>query len=149
MIQRIQSVFLLICTILFVLFFFLPLKDVNKDGVLIPLTAFSSFNSLFSYTISFSIVSGFIFLGLLCSLVAIFSYKQRYLQIRLSYIVIVLAVICALLINLTHSVTAYSSGEIISIPANIMFALIIIFGSLAIVYIKKDINLLKKADRIR
>ncbi|MFO0357115.1 MAG: DUF4293 family protein [Sphingobacteriaceae bacterium] len=149
MIQRIQSIFLLICTILFSLFFFMPLKEVNKDGVIMPLTAFSSFNSNFSYTMTFSVVSGFIFLGFLCSLVTIFSYKQRYVQIRLSYIVIGLTIICALLINLTHSVTAYSSGEVISMTANAMFAGILIFAALAIVYIKKDINLLKKADRIR
>lgn len=149
MIQRIQSVFLLICTILFSLFFFMPLKEINKDGVIIPLTAVSSFNSVFSYTMTFSIVSGFVMLGFLCALVTIFSYKQRYVQIRLCYIVISLAVICALLINFTHSVTAYSSGEMISMSANAIFGGIILFAALAIIYIKKDINLLKKADRIR
>jgi len=149
MIQRIQTIFIILCAILFSLFLFLPLKEIHMEGANVALTALSGFNTQFSYTMSFSLVSGFVFLGIACSIGAIFAFKQRYLQIRLCYILIILAAACLLLIDLTHSVDAHSNAEVLSIPANAFLGGIIVFGALAIVYIKKDINLLKKADRIR
>ena len=46
MIQRIQSVFLAICAIIFILFIFMPLTQVMKEGTSIALTAISGFNKL-------------------------------------------------------------------------------------------------------
>lgn len=119
------------------------------DGTKVALTALSGFNSQFSYTMTFSMVSGFVFMGIACSIGALFTFKQRYLQIRLCYITLVLALASLLLIDFTHSVDAHSSGEMLSAPANAFLAAIIAFSILAVFYIKKDINLLKKADRIR
>lgn len=149
MIQRIQTIFLSLCAIIFVLFFFVPLKQVMVDGAAAPLTILSAFNSQFSYTATFSAVSGFIMIGIGASIVTILSYRQRYLQIRLCYIIIFLALTCLLLLDLTHSVNAYSSGEIISVTASVLLGACAVFAFLASVYIKKDINLLKRADRIR
>lgn len=149
MIQRIQSVFLAICAIFFILFLFLPLKQVVVDGITHPLTALSGFNTKFSYTATFSVVSGFIFLGIASSIATIMAFKQRYLQIRLCYVIAVISLTCILLLDLTHSVNAHSSGEVISVTANALLGATILLALLASVYIKKDINLLKRADRIR
>lgn len=149
MIQRIQSIFLAFCAIIFILFLFLPLKEVVVDGIAAPLTALSGFNTKFSYTMTFSVVSGFVFLGIAASIATIMAYKQRYLQIRLCYIIASVSLICILLLDLTNSVNAHSSGEVLSISANCFLGGIIILALLAAFYIKKDINLLKSADRIR
>lgn len=149
MIQRIQTIFLSLCAIIYILFFFVPLKQVVVDGVPIALTTLSGFNSTFSYTTSFSVVSSFILIGLLASITTIFLYRQRYLQIRLCYIIMVLALISILLLNFTNSVNAHSSGEVLFMPATILLAASVLSAFLAIVFIKKDINLLKRADRIR
>lgn len=149
MIQRIQTIFIVICAILFSLFLFLPLKEIAMDGTNIALTALSGFNSQFSYTMTFSLTSGFVFLGIACSIGAVFAFKQRYLQKRLCYIISIISAACLLLIDLTHSVEAHSSNEVVSLSANGFLVAILIFSILAVIYIEKDINLLKKADRIR
>jgi len=149
MIQRIQSIFIAICIIIFILFLFLPLKEVMVDGLVHPLTALSAVNSKFSYTETFSAVCSFIFLNLVLSIAAVLCYRQRYLQIRLCYITIFFSALNLVLLNFTHSVNAHSSGEMISLSANVMLGATIVFMILAVVFIKKDINLLKRADRIR
>jgi hypothetical protein len=149
MIQRIQTIFLLVCTIAYILLFFIPLKEVNDNMVHIPIKTLSAFNHTFSYTATFSIVSGFVFLGLGAAIAAIFSFKQRYLQIRLCYVLIFLALSSFALLHFTQSVEHFGSAEIKSWKAAGLFLSIALFALLASVYIKKDINLLKKANRIR
>ncbi len=53
------------------------------------------------------------------------------------------------LLNFTDAVLGYSSTEVVPLATNIMLAASLISAILASVFIKKDINLLKKADRIR
>jgi len=119
------------------------------DGLEHSLTALSALNSTFSYTETFSAVCSFVFLNLALSIAAVLCYRQRYLQIRLCYITIFFSALNIALLNFTYSVNANRSGEIISMSANIMLSIAIICMILAVVFIKKDINLLKRADRIR
>lgn len=149
MIQRIQTIFLAICTVVYTFFFFIPLKSVNTDTGVKELFISSPFNNDFSYTATFSVVSGFIMIGIAASIAAIFSYRQRYLQMRLCLILMVISAVCTLLLAFTQSVEHYGSAEIRSVPAIIMLASTIVFALLAKIYIQKDIDLLKKADRIR
>ncbi len=149
MIQRIQTVFLIICTIIYSLFFFIPLRSVNSDTGVKGLYISSPFNNDFSYTATFSVVSGFIMIGIAASVAAIFCYRQRYLQMRLCLVLMVISAICTLLLAFTQSVEHYGSAEIRSVPAIILLASTAGFALLAKIYIQKDIDLLKKADRIR
>lgn len=149
MIQRIQTLFLILAAICFSLLLFLPIKEINVDGQLKTINALSAFNKEFGYTISYSIVSGFILLGMATSIASIFSYKQRYLQIRLCTVIIILALVSVMLLNLTASVEFYGSFESIPLVSNVILVLPIVFSYLASVFIKKDIKLIKSADRLR
>lgn len=149
MIQRIQTIFMLLCTIGYIMLLFIPLKEVNTDLVHIPIKVTSAFKSDFSFTATFSTVSGFIFIGLVASIAAIFSFKQRYLQIRLCYILIFLSLISFALLHFTQSVEHFGGAEIKSWKAAALFLSIALNAFLATTFIKKDINLLKNANRIR
>jgi len=149
MIQRIQTLFLVLCSLCFIVFLFIPLKIIDVDGVPHSINALSPFTENFSYTISFNIISGFIFLGISASLISIFSFKQRYLQIRFCIILIVLAAICLMLLDLSSSVEHYSNFETIPVHSNVLLGLIIPFAYLARVFIKRDIKLIRSASRIR
>lgn len=149
MIQRIQSVFLAIVTIVFALFIFMPLKVVMKEGVAVNLSSIAGFNNAFSYTFTFDTVCAFCFIGIASAAIAILCYKQRYLQIRFCYILIGISVLALSLLNFTSATIGFSGFESVPLITNILLALCIVFSFLAIIFIKKDINLLKKADRIR
>jgi hypothetical protein len=149
MIQRIQTVFLAICAIIFTLFCFLPLKQITVEGIPVSLTAMSGFTTKYSFNFTFSIVGGFNFIAIAAAIIAIFCYKQRYLQIRFCYILTFISIMFLALLNFTDSVLGYSSTEVVPLTTNILLGASLVFALLASVFIKKDINLLKKADRIR
>ncbi len=149
MIQRVQTLFLLLCAICFGSFFVLPLKEITVDGSLRSINAISPFKGDFAYTLSFDIICGFIFLGTSASILSIFAYKQRYLQVRFCIILITLATVCLLLLDLSSSVEFYGNFEKVPIHANVLLALIIPLAYLAMVFIKRDIKLLKSINRIR
>jgi hypothetical protein len=149
MIQRIQSIFLAICAVIFILFTFMPLKQVVKEGITKDLTAVSGFNKNFPYSVSFDTMVAFCFIGIAAAIIAILCYKQRYLQIRFCYILIGIGVLGLILLNATDATVGFSRFESVPMLTNILFALVIICALSASVFIKKDINLLKKADRIR
>lgn len=149
MIQRIQTLFLLVSAVCYALLFVFPLKEINTDNVHVPVYVYSAFNKTFSYTATFSMVSGFIFIGLAATIAAIFTFKQRYLQIRLCYVLIFLSIASMALLHFTQSVEHFGSAEIKSWKALIFFSLIALSSFLASIFIKKDINLLKSANRIR
>lgn len=149
MIQRIQTIFLAICAIVFILFLFIPVILVTVDGNPVSISAISGFTSKFSYSFTFSIVAGFDFIAIGASIIAILSYRQRYLQIRFCYIIAFIAVLFLALLNLTDLVDGYNSYTSVPFLTNILLVVVLICSILASIFIKKDINLLKKADRIR
>jgi len=149
MIQRIQTVFLAICAIIFILFCFLPLKQITVEGSPVSLTALTEFTSKYSFKFTFSIVVGFNFIAIAAAIFAIFSYRQRYLQIRFCYVLTFISIMFLALLNFTDSVIGFSSTEVVPLTTNILLFASLVFALLASVFIKKDINLLKKADRIR
>jgi hypothetical protein len=149
MIQRIQSVFLALCAIVFFLFIFMPLKQVTKESGIVNLTAVAGFNKNFSYTFTFDTVTAFCFIGIAAAIIAILCYKQRYLQIRFCYIIAGISALSLALLNFTDATIGFASFEKVPMLTNILLGACLIFAILASVFIKKDINLLKKADRIR
>ena len=130
MLQRIQSLYLLIVAVLTVLMYFFVFLYIESPDSL------SYFKPIFTTT-----------LCLLTSLTTIFLYKNRKLQIKFCYANIVF-------LGLTYAETGiYLYSQL---PANYMFLIgsiippiCIILTFLAIRAIKKDENLVKSLDRIR
>lgn len=147
MIQRIQTLYLLISAILVAFLFVLPFAEIAKDG------AFYLFNFkgiildgiLTENAIALSILLG---VALAMHGFAIFSYKNRIRQMR----VIVYAVLILLgVLGMFYFFTYYSfSGAQISFKIGaVLPSVVIILDYLAIRAIKKDETLIRSIDRIR
>jgi TRAP-type uncharacterized transport system fused permease subunit len=148
MIQRKQSIFLLVVVINAVVGFMLPILELRSELTHIPLTIIpwqANYNQSTYIYIPF-IINIFI---ILLTLFTIFKYTNRVIQHKLANLLVLLCVF------LMGSFFLYPSSEI---PANITvnyklsaFLPIIsaIFAYLAAHYIKKDEQLVRSADRIR
>ncbi|MBL7901426.1 MAG: DUF4293 domain-containing protein [Bacteroidia bacterium] len=151
MIQRKQTLFILAMVICNCLLLFIPVADVIHNNLsthvyLVPFAGTEPVSTMGHFT---AIALNFI--ALLLSFAIIFLYKNRKLQIQLTWLTILIWVTLGLMMWLCPFVvrTEDVQGIImkyltacISIPA-------VISGWLAIRHIQKDIDLLKSADRIR
>lgn len=86
------------------------------------------------------------------ALINIFLFNNRPLQLRLGYLLIILAILLpsvAALLILADG-TAMNSGEVISEKAGIFMPIVAIITTvLANKYVKKDENLVQSMDRLR
>lgn len=144
MIQRIQTLYLLIATLLSGgLIFFVNLW-VNADNVsFYAIDAYSSGSSLLM------VMSSLFFVSALITFIAIFQYKNRQLQFvlgRLSILTnfILLGILVYLTQNLSGETVVSEKGIGLLIPI-----LTIVFVALANKAIKKDEELVKSVDRLR
>lgn len=145
MIQRIQSIFLLLAAIAFFSVFAFDFATSNKPnpGVL----ADQAYNVQDS-----GILMGLAILGGIASLVAIFLFRNRGLQVRLSYLSVIMAILLPLVAFLliynerTLSVAGLEINDGLAIYPPL---LALIFGILAGRFIKKDDKLVKSMDRLR
>lgn len=148
MIQRKQSIFLLIVVINAIVGFILPFLELRSELTHIPLTIlpWQANHHQSTYIYVPFIINVFI---LLLSIFTIFKYNNRVFQFKLANLVMLLCVF------LMGSFFLYPSSEI---PANItvkykLSAFLPILGAvfsyLAAYYIKKDEQLVRSADRIR
>ncbi|MEM7161521.1 MAG: DUF4293 domain-containing protein [Bacteroidota bacterium] len=147
MIQRIQSIYLLLALILMIVSFFLPLAEFSLGENLYELDVFG-----FSEPLAFSAPAMPFYLCLgflsLCVLSSIFLFKNRKLQLRVNWISILL--LLGLIIYIFYFVdklelqtkAKYLAG-VYTIVAALPF---LILSSRAI---KKDEDLVKSLDRIR
>lgn len=147
MIQRIQTVYLIISAILLGLLFLLPFAEIAKDGMvyLFNFMGISLDGTLKENGFSISIL-----IGIIIALhgVAILSYKNRIRQIRL----LVLSILLMLgLFGMFFFFTYYSFDNAqISFKISIVFPVVaIILDYLAIRAIGKDEALIRSIDRIR
>ena len=155
MIQRIQSVYLFMTTLLSLLFLNGDILNfINKAGGTIKVT----FKGIEEGTAShgFSMVETLLPLSIvliiipLLSLIAIFLFRQRKIQIRLSGILI--GLICFLIIACVHSsylIITKHSGMIVPGIKMAIPVVMLIFAILAYRGIKKDEELVKSYDRLR
>jgi hypothetical protein len=148
MIQRKQSLLLLSIALFSTLLLFLPYAEVIINGKifempLIP-TGEIETNTAFSIAIALN------FLVLILSFATIFLYKKRELQIKLCYVI---CVACLALLGLTIFVPFIELKEGIQITKGFittaLLGVMFIDSFIATIFIKKDIELLKSADRIR
>ncbi len=154
MIQRIQTLYLLIANLLLATLIFLPLAEmVDKQGILYQLnmTGVTKEGAAGGGELSSTlpVISLFCLIISMIMLI-IFQYKSRARQIRLSYVVIFL------LLALTGAVYFYirqydnTLGGEYSVNISASFPLIAaVLVYLAIRGIVKDENLVKSIDRIR
>jgi hypothetical protein len=150
MIQRKQTLFLLSLVLLSVALMFIPSATAHSNGhtVNVYLLPFESEMATASiYQISAYLIN---IISLLLSFICIFIFKKRGLQLKLSYVLMICWLVETLILS---SVSLVHPLEGIVIQNTNYGTLLGIFGMLgaymAVYYIKKDIELLKSADRIR
>jgi hypothetical protein len=150
MIQRIQTLFLIEIIFLSVSLLFVPVQYIVNDGNSIPVSFVPLRSGEFLSGAGHYSAIIINFLNIVLSVVIIFMYKKRELQVKLCYLLVIISVILICMI-------AYC--PFVSLPQNIsvndnMFAYLILLviavsAYLAAHFVKKDIALLKSADRIR
>lgn len=150
MIQRIQSVFLLLVCILMALVVFSPLLTVlTETGAKLTFDSFG----LFTKQITF-FTWGIVSIGSVCAilpLINIFLYKKRKLQVKIGYLTTLMIILFYVTVFVYfNALTNKHAVSFESMQYGIIIPLIaLIFNVLAIVKIKKDENLIKSLDRIR
>ncbi len=150
MIQRKQTLFLLELVFLGIALLFVPSATVltpnNSQGVcLLPLPG--NFMSTTWHYIAMALN----FIALLLALITIFLYKKRELQYKLSYILMMLWILLTVTTGLCPLVKPGSdiTGVQTNYPVVVIGLFSILAAYLAARFIRKDIDLLKSADRIR
>ncbi len=150
MIQRRQTLFLLQLIFLSLALLFVPLGTISNgslsENIVLAPFQHNEFQSTWAH--SLSIVLNFV--NLLFAFATIFLYKKRELQIKLCYLQMILWLLLGMIISFFSFA---EPGESLTILKN-YFGLIIcvvalLAGYLAAKNVKKDIDLLKSADRIR
>ncbi len=143
MIQRKQTLFLLELVFLGIAFLLVPTNIIVKSTGNINVYLLPG-NNFESTTWHYLMMSAN-FIGLLFSIVSIFLYKKRTLQLKLLY--------AMLSLMMAFCPAVHLSGDIIEIQNHYFGMVIGLFAVpaayLAARFIKKDIELLKSADRIR
>ncbi|MBW8325320.1 MAG: DUF4293 domain-containing protein [Prolixibacteraceae bacterium] len=147
MIQRIQTLYLLISAIVVAFLFALPFAEIVKDG---SIYLFNFKGILLDGTLKENGMAISVLIGIILALhgFAILSYKNRIRQIR----VIVFSILIMLgLFGMFFFFTYYTfSGAQISFKISMVFPLVsIILDYLAIRSIGKDEALIRSIDRIR
>jgi FtsH-binding integral membrane protein len=155
MLQRIQSIYLLIATLVILSLFFFPLAhDVNINNVL---TTFKIDGMYKVEGAQLTRTTSFLALTIVCVVMAIiplvimFRFKERKQQIALSYGFIL--VLIGFSFWMTQTVKTLSEGATFSTNnygiGALMPTVAIIFTLLAIKGMKNDEKLVKSADRLR
>lgn len=146
MIQRIQSIFLLLAAISFGLLFKFPFASqsaeeagIFSDGLL----------NVFDHPIML-VLTG---LGMVASIGAIFLFNNRPLQKRITFLVIVLAILVPLIsfLLMLNQGAAISTDSIAANDEPGLYIPIIgvVCAALAVRFINKDEKLVKSMDRLR
>ena len=145
MIQRIQSIFYLLAAICFGALFKLPFAT---SEVAIP----QFLGDMIYNVMDHIVLTGLAGLGILVSLMAIFMFKRRDLQVRLGYVVIIVSILIPLVAVLLmyNENTATNDTSQINDASGIYIPIVaLIFGILANRFVKKDDKLVKSMDRLR
>ncbi|MCW8898054.1 MAG: DUF4293 domain-containing protein [Flavobacteriales bacterium] len=159
MIQRIQSLFLLVIALSGVIFLFTPILEIINYESFYTMDAFNVFEmennakKPLKSNIGLAVMS--IIITLLASTI-IFLYKNRPLQIKLAkFLILLLALELAALFFYSDAATTFLSNPLkdqttISYKIGVVIPIIsIIFAYLSIRFIKKDDELVRSADRLR
>ncbi len=145
MIQRIQTIFLLLCGGGFGALFGLPFAtSANATSQFLADKIFNVQDHILLL-----ILTG---LGILLSIGSIFLFKNRALQLRMSYFLIILSILvplCAMGLFYGEAKEMMNTGAIEDGIGIYVPIASLIFAVLASRFIKKDDNLVKSMDRLR
>lgn len=146
MIQRIQSIFLLLSSGSLFSLFGVPFASSNQaDSALFADKLYNIFDN--------PILMGMTILAGIVALVNIFLFKKRSLQIRLDYLVITISVLIPILALFLIFKSGENASQGFVIKENylglILPILAVIFAALANRFITKDLKLVKSMDRLR
>jgi hypothetical protein len=149
MIQRVQSIYLLLAAIFFCTAFFLPFLtiDMSGSGVLQPALS----DGRFDYADNIGIL-GLAVLGSVLSIAAIFMFSNRLLQSKLSALITLVAALMFVLAAIAGQAlrTHIAEGDSVQFGLGWMAPLgAILFSRLAAQAIRKDEQLVKSMDRLR
>ena len=145
MIQRIQSILLLLTAVVFGFLFKVPFAISSEPSV-----QFLS-DGVFDITDHPALIALTVIGGLL-ALITIFLFRKRQLQLRLGYIIIVMAIllpVIAFLLFTNASADVEKSVELQDQIGMFLPLAAILFTGLANYFIKKDVKLVKSMDRLR
>ena len=162
MIQRRQTIYMLLSAIVSALLFFMPLASFDANGNVMRFTIFGIQNPLENLTLSTTYTWPLVVLAILMTLapiVTIFLYKKRELQVRLCRLNMLVTIIFIGLIFLYYEsdlqqVIAAVEGDEYQLDVAYFIGMVLplinlVLEILAIRGIKKDIELLKSIDRLR
>lgn len=154
MIQRIQTVYLVVITILTVLMLILPLAIFMGDSQQIILNAFSLDSVFGTQIISTKYMGILICIATLVPFVAIFLFKHRWIQIRLCIVEIVLqagliAYLAYYIIRVNNSLAVFDLHSMSFALPDVFPVVNIILAVLAYRGVLKDEVLVKSLNRIR
>ena len=162
MIQRRQTIFMLLTAILSAVLFFMPLASFEAGGNVMKFTIFGIQNPIDTLTLSKSYTWPLIVLTILMTIVPIFTifkYKKRELQVKLCHLNMLLNIIFIGIVFLYYDndikeVIAAVEGDTYELDVAYFFGMAfplvnLVLEILAIRGIKKDIALLKSIDRLR
>ena len=162
MIQRRQTIFMLLATIASALLFFMPLASFNAEGNAMNFTIFGIQNPIETLALSKSYTWPLIVLTVLMTvlpLYTIFKYKKRELQVKLCHLNMLLNLVFIGIVFLYYDgdiqeVIAAVEGDTYQLDVAYFFGMVIpllnlVLEIFAIRGIKKDIDLLKSVDRLR
>ena len=147
MIQRIQSVYLLISTILIGLLFLLPFAEIAKDGA-IYLFNFKGVLLDGAVKTNGLVIPVLLVMIIVLNVLAIFSYSNRGKQVKLVWgVILMLVILLVAFVYFTY--LAYSEAKIGFKLGAVLPLIAIVLDYLAIRAINKDEALIRSIDRIR
>ena len=162
MIQRRQTIFMLLSALISALLFFTPLVSFNDGTSVMKFTIFGIENPVETLTLSTSYTWPLIALTVLMTLLPIYTllrYKKRQHQVKMCQLDMLLNIIFIGLVFLYYEadiqkVIAAVEGDTYQLEVAYFIGMVIplvnlVLQILAIRGIKKDIELLKSVDRLR
>lgn len=153
MIQRIQTIFLLLTAILMGGTFLLPSLEISSEGLKFASISFNSlgmFDAATDYP-TWGVVA-FAALSAILAFINIFLYKKRKLQINLALLTALLIVVyfVTAMVYINAFLNKISAEYILNVQLGIILPVAaLIFDLLAVARIRKDEKLVKSLNRIR
>ena len=150
MIQRIQTLYLLSLVLISVLLLVIPSAEINFSGHLLPIKLFPEGSNLFQSSIGLTSAMLLNAVGLLVAFLCIFLFKKRVLQLKLSYVLMILWLILTMVLSFLPLALEQDGQQLQNTNYGTILGIFGMLGAyMATRHIKKDIELLKSADRIR
>ena len=150
MIQRIQTVFLFLAIVALGLYLYLPLITVENGKFTDSINGFDVSHTLPFMDQPYRYMFNLIFAGIGAgfSLIAIFLYKNRSVQMLLCWFAIIFIVSAQAFVFYKYQTKVFM-GDVILRKWNLFSLVAIVFEILAFAYIRKDEETIKSMDRLR